>query len=324
MTNIMKNSILLTICTILLQAGSLCGQADTIPSKFGTYFIDGDDVVFEFDRRSYEQALRSSDSLRVDFADLKIKKVTISGGFNEWSGEGWKMKRVDENRFQLRKPLKMFTDAPNWQFRYVINGTYWTPTDSVFIREGILGWYNLTNPDMTGPALCDTGNVLFHLEGFTDRKKVILTGSFNNWNEEVLEMKKSRLGWDARIALQPGIYEYKFIADGQWMEDPANPEKRVNQYATFNSVLRVNQPVVFMLKGFQNAQEVILTGSFASWDPKAFSMQKTADGWIKEISLTGGKHLYKFIADGQWMTDPDNRRMETDKEGNKNSVLFIR
>ncbi|MBV6441114.1 MAG: hypothetical protein DYG98_26160 [Haliscomenobacteraceae bacterium CHB4] len=299
-------------------------QIDTARSKYGTYYFEGDEVVFEFDVRAYEATLRASDSTAVDFADLGILQVAVSGTFNNWSEEGWTMHQIDPYRYQLRKHLKDLKDAPNWQFKFVINGAYWTATDSMLKKQGVLGWYNLKNPNAPAPSSADTGNVLFRLKGYTQNKQVILTGTFNNWDETALKMRRVADGWELRLSLAPGVYEYKFIADGKWMEDPANREKRRNQYYTFNSVLRVTKQVRFDLMGFDDARTVILSGSFNDWNEKALKMRRTESGWTTEIPLVGGKHLYKFIVDGNWMTDPANPRTETTWDGYVNSVLLVR
>lgn len=321
--NIMKLKYASSIFFLFLSAWATA-QIDTSKSKYGAYYFEGDDVVFEFDRRAYEATLRASDSTAVDFADLNILEVAISGTFNNWSKEGWTMQQVDTFRYQLRKHLKDLTDAPNWQFKFVINGTYWTAADSMLKKQGVLGWYNLKNPNAPAPAPVDSGNVLFRLEGYAKSKQVILSGTFNNWDEEALRMRRVADGWEMRLSLAPGVYEYKFIADGKWMEDPANREKRRNQYNTFNSVLRVTKQVRFELRGFDDARTVILSGSFNNWNEKALKMRRTESGWAIEIPLTGGKHLYKFIVDGNWMTDPANPRTETTWDGFVNSVLLVR
>lgn len=97
-----------------------------------------------------------------------------------------------------------------------------------------------------------------------------------------------------------------------------------NQFNTFNSVLRVTAPVRFGLEGYDDAQEVILAGSFNDWNEHALKMKRMERGWEIAVPLTGGKHLYKFIIDGKWITDPANPRTETDLKGNVNSVLFVR
>jgi len=310
------------LALLLCCSGPLGAQIDSAKSKYGLYFFEGDEVVFEFDKRVYENALHSADSNAVDFADLDILQVTVSGDFNNWSAEGWVMQRMDENRYQLRKHLKDFKDKPDWQFRFLINGTYWTPV-GVLKKEGVLGRYDLRPPEVAPPS-GDSGNVVFHLRGFTEKKQVILAGTFNNWDEQNYRMRRVDGGWEMRLPLPPGVYEYKFIADGEWMHDPSNPEKKRNQYGSFNSVLRVAAPVRFELQGFADAREVFVAGSFNKWREHEISLQKNGAGWTVDLPLTGGKYLYKFIVDGKWMTDPANPRTETDPKGNVNSVLFVR
>lgn len=309
----------------LLQilACPLAAQTDTARTRFGIYFFDGDDVVFEFDRHAYADALRGADSASVDFADFPLLKIISEGNSGQWSQEGWTMQQLDVTRFRLRKPIQAFTDAPNWLFKFILNRIEQMAAETLK-KEGVLGRYNTENPDKMPSVVSDTGNVLFKLNGFVWCKSVMLAGTFNNWNERELNMKRVSNGWELRLALKPGVYEYKFIADGQWMEDPANPEKRRNQYQTFNSVLYVTKMVRFDLKGYDDARTVVLSGSFNEWDKQALKMRRTENGWFAEVPLAGGKHLYKFIVDGNWMTDPANPRTETTWDGYVNSVLLVR
>ena len=53
-------------------------------------------------------------------------------------------------------------------------------------------------------------------------------------------------------------------------------------------------------------------------------MTKIDDCWVYNISLSGGKHHYKFIVDGEWITDPTNSVKEYDDDGNINSVCMVR
>ena len=51
---------------------------------------------------------------------------------------------------------------------------------------------------------------------------VFLAGNFNGWNTRAFALKKAEKGeWQITINLLPGIYEYKFVVDGQWRSDPA-------------------------------------------------------------------------------------------------------
>ncbi|MDH4204692.1 MAG: glycogen-binding domain-containing protein [Desulfobacteraceae bacterium] len=73
-----------------------------------------------------------------------------------------------------------------------------------------------------------------------DVKEVILMGDFNQWNPKVHPMKKNKNGvWEKTTMLFPGTYEYRFMVDGQWKNDPDNNQTRVNRFGTKNNVIVV-------------------------------------------------------------------------------------
>lgn len=310
--------------SIFLAVGwvlSATAQIDTTKSPYGHYYFDGEDVVFEFDRRQYAKAVRAADNANIDFGDIDVTKVAVSGNFNNWSWDDWKMQQVDKHRYRLRKKVADLKGEPNWQFKFVINGAYWTQPKVP--QQGALVRYDLKNPDKaTKPD--EKGNVLFRLKGYTDRQKVILSGSFNQWDEHALQMQKTANGWELRLTLKPGTYEYKFIADGDWLHDPDNPNKKHNEHGTYNSLLYVTTPVKFTLSGYTDAKQVILSGSFNLWNETALPMTRTSAGWTLDVPLVGGKHHYKFIVDGNWILDPGNKRTEKTWDGYENSVVMVR
>lgn len=315
------NAQLILLALVVCVAFPANAQIDTSRSRVGHYYFDRNDVVFEFDRRDYEKAMRASDGQLVDFGEIDLSKVAISGNFNNWSWEGWKMQKVDKDHFRLRKNVRDLKGEPNWQFKFVINGAYWVAPDPV--KQGALLQYDLRNPDKRLKA-DPAGNAVFRLEGFTERKKVILAGNFNNWDEQSLSMNRTATGWELRLKLKPGVYEYKFIADGEWMHDPKNTDHVPNEHGTLNSVLHVTKSVQFVLKGYDDAQKVFLAGSFNDWAPQQLAMRRTESGWVLDFPLAGGKHLYKFVVDGQWILDPGNRHSETTWDGYENSVIMVR
>lgn len=70
-------------------------------------------------------------------------------------------------------------------------------------------------------------------------QRVYLAGDFNNWAPAARRMAKNRDGsYRARLALEPGSYQYKFIVDGEWLHDPDAPQQR-NEHGTLNSVAEV-------------------------------------------------------------------------------------
>ena len=71
--------------------------------------------------------------------------------------------------------------------------------------------------------------------------EVFLVGDFNNWKaaeENRLSRKNDGL-WSTKIHLEPGRYHYKFVVDGNWVEDPFNPNKEICRMGTQN--LRISR-----------------------------------------------------------------------------------
>ncbi|GAA5868207.1 hypothetical protein JCM3774_000600 [Rhodotorula dairenensis] len=69
---------------------------------------------------------------------------------------------------------------------------------------------------------------------------------------------------------------------------------------------------------------VIATGTFDNWQCSLPPLTRQADGtFAGQISLPhGDKVLYKYVVDGQWLTNPAEP-IETDHSGNLNNVLHV-
>lgn len=64
-----------------------------------------------------------------------------------------------------------------------------------------------------------------------DARSVFLAGSFNEWNPLSTPMSKRNSGdWSTDLELAPGVYEYRFVVDGEWCGEPecANHESCPN------------------------------------------------------------------------------------------------
>jgi 1,4-alpha-glucan branching enzyme len=54
-----------------------------------------------------------------------------------------------------------------------------------------------------------------------DAQSVFLTGTFNAWDPSACPMKRAVGGmWRVSLQLAPGVYEYKFLLDGEWVCKP--------------------------------------------------------------------------------------------------------
>lgn len=71
-------------------------------------------------------------------------------------------------------------------------------------------------------------------------RRVQLAGSFNSWEPAACSMTRQKDGtFRKRLTLQPGEYRYKFLVDGQWVEDTQADSLVPNEFGTYDSLVRV-------------------------------------------------------------------------------------
>lgn len=319
----MKNKLVYIILFCVIGANA---QA---PKTLG-YTIENDSIIFTFDSRDYTEYRNDFTGEQLQLKDFDLRQVAVSGEFNNWSKDNWKMVKVNKHIYKLKKSLNDFNDEFSWQFKFVVNDKLWAePNDDVINIVPAKNPYGqdlfVYNLNFYSARPDSHGNVTFRLPGYKEASSVILSGSFNKWDENLFKMKKTVTGWKLTLKLNPDIYQYKFIVDGEWIIDPTNPSKTKNEFDGYNSVIEVLSETTFILDGFNNASEVYLSGSFNDWDEQTLCMKKNEkDKWSITIPLSGGKHHYKFIVDGEWIVDPKNPIQEYDEDGNINSVKMVR
>ncbi len=73
-------------------------------------------------------------------------------------------------------------------------------------------------------------------------QNVAVAGDFNAWNPASTPFQRGPDGvWRAAMAKPaPGLYRYKLLVDGRWIEDPAHGAKEPDPFGSFNSLLRVS------------------------------------------------------------------------------------
>lgn len=78
-------------------------------------------------------------------------------------------------------------------------------------------------------------------------KEIYLSGNFNSWqsaNPNYKLISKNNDGnFELTKNLLAGTYLYKFVIDGEWVEDKLNPENDGDQYK--NSLINVNDPMIY-------------------------------------------------------------------------------
>src|SRR2546421_7217132 len=105
---------------------------------------------------------------------------------------------------------------------------------------------------------------------------------------------------------------------------PAEPPKTTAQkIEEFYGVKQVGDEVVFAVK-FESAKKVLIAGDFNGWQPMSTPMVMEGAGrWKMKLPLAPGRYRYRLVVDGQWMTDPNNKYVETNQFGELNNVVDV-
>jgi chromosome partitioning protein len=89
-----------------------------------------------------------------------------------------------------------------------------------------------------GVRLVD-GDVQFSAK-FDAARRVQIAGDFNGWSPISTPLANPEPGrWTAKLPLSPGRYKYRFVVDGQWTNDPYNPNTEVNEFGELNNIVEV-------------------------------------------------------------------------------------
>lgn len=211
------------------------------------------------------------------------------------------------------------------------------------------------------PAACEPtlaprpveGGIQFSYRPDEPVRTVALAGEFNDWDVNATPMSDADNDgvWTVVVPLPIGRWEYKFVVNGgQWITDPHAPA--VN-YESFNNgivYVGIDPPddisaprsdvswseddelaphpveggVLFSHRAPQGTGSVYLAGEFNGWSQRATPMvDEDGDGlWRTWYPLRAGRsYQYKFVVDGQWITDPN--APQTDSSNYNNGVVFV-
>jgi hypothetical protein len=71
------------------------------------------------------------------------------------------------------------------------------------------------------------------------------------------------------------------------------------------------------------AKSVAVAGIFNGWDPKKTPLEEVGGAWHAKVELPRGRYEYRFVIDGQWVTDPNARESVPNPFGSVNSVVSV-
>ncbi len=228
----------------------------------------------------------------VYYGRLKANTVILSGSFNAWATEELKMVKTDTAWYYEVK-----LNPGKHLYKFIVDGEWINDPENKHKEDDTYGSYN---------SVYFSCNHEFVLRAHLNARKVIVAGSFNNWNERELVMNRKANYWSLPVYLKEGTYFYKFIVDREWITDPECKENRDDGMGNINSMFSIGTPTTFALEGFNYAREVYLCGDFNSWRTNEIKLRREGEQWTTNYVLAPGNYQYKFFVDGQWVIDPKN------------------
>jgi hypothetical protein len=139
------------------------------------------------------------------------RSVMLAGDFNDWRERDIWMQRTSDG-WQVTYAL----GPGNYQYKFIVDGKWIIDPQNPNVVTGEGGHSN--------SFLVIAANYTFRLKGFKNARTVNLAGEFSNWSPEGLTMKRVGDEWVYPVYLGRGKHLYKFIVDGKWIRDPANPQ----------------------------------------------------------------------------------------------------
>jgi len=108
-----------------------------------------------------------------------------------------------------------------------------------------------------------------------DYKNVFLAGTFNGWSTDETPMQRVGESFQLMLLLTEGEYQYKFVADGNWITDETAGAFRDDGYGGRNSVVEVDSS--FEPVAMQRGDGAIVTAGLAH----------SEDAWERTVTPNG-------------------------------------
>ena len=97
---------------------------------------------------------------------------------------------------------------------------------------------------MPGPGVDSAPREVIVRYRDADASDVRIAGDFNGWVPDkgvrsLIESEGQSRVWTKILQLAPGTYQYRYVVDGEWREDPENPDVAAGAVGGRSSVLVV-------------------------------------------------------------------------------------
>jgi chromosome partitioning protein len=102
------------------------------------------------------------------------------------------------------------------------------------------------------------------------------------------------------------------------------PKTTSQKIDEFYGVKKIGDEVIFAAR-FDRAKKVLIAGDFNNWSPMSTPMinRGRPGEFYMSLPLPRGRYRYRFVVDGKWMTDPNNKYVEVNQFGELNNVIEV-
>lgn len=279
----------------------------------------------------------SADGTEVTFSYKgEATEVNLAGSMfgGDWAQTNEPMTKNANGVFT--KTVTIDDSLDGYSYKFIVDGSWIADSNnSVTLDDGYGGSNSYVNfvgvIKASAPIIDKTNKTITFSYKDPAATTVNLAGDMNGWSGTATPMTKNPYGvFSTTITYTEGTVglEYKFIADGNWMQDPLNTKtSNGNSYVeimsrneTGSGIINEDGTITFRYKG--DATSVYVTGDINNWSTNANPLTKGADGsWIAKIrpdSDEAKKIEYQLIVDGISDLDPLN---ESTNEAGTNSVV---
>jgi hypothetical protein len=164
-------------------------------------------------------------SVTFHYEDALATSVGVAGEFSNW--KILPMTREANGTWSATIPLS----PGQYGYKFVVNGSQWEFDPKNPARKTVDNIENsaitvTATPSSVAPSPPSDGKLPVSFTCTAAKaRSVFLAADFNQWNTTITPLQKDSSGvWTTTARLKPGRYQYKFVVDGVWTRDAANPE----------------------------------------------------------------------------------------------------
>jgi cyclomaltodextrinase len=186
-----------------------------------------------------------------------VSSVSVAGSFNGWDAAANPLKDDDKDG---RWDATIDVPAGRITYKFVVNGDQWMTDDNAAETEDDgFGGKNAVAVIGDKPMLIGSGapvakkkpstgpiglrQVTFKYHPETKPASINLAGTMNDWSTTKTPMTDpdNDGNYTVSLLLPPGSYQYKFVVDGQWVQDRQAEDSNADDgYGGKNSVINVD------------------------------------------------------------------------------------